>query len=215
MFDALTMWVERALSAGGSFALGLIMFLENVFPPIPSELVLPYAGFLVGQGTVSWPQALVASTVGSVLGAVALYALGRYGGRPVILRYRRVLRFTERDLDRADAWFDRHGPKIVFFARMVPIARSVVSIPAGWSEMPMTRFLVLTTLGTLAWNALLIGGGYLLGENYERVGEVAGTYSNVILLVVVAAAVAVLVWWVRRHPGSAARVGGRARRDVD
>lgn len=200
MFDTLTQWVEGALTAGGSFALGAVMFLENVFPPIPSELVLPYAGFLVGRGTISWFEALLSSTVGSVLGAVVLYALGRYGGRPVILRYRRLLRFSERDLDRADAWFDRHGPKIVFFARMVPLARSIVSLPAGWSQMPMGRFLVLTTLGTVAWNSLLIGGGFLLGENYERVGEVADTYSNVILAVTVVATVALVVWWLRRRP---------------
>lgn len=204
MFDTLTQWVEGALTAGGSFALGAIMFLENVFPPIPSELVLPYAGFLVGRGTISWFEALLSSSVGSVLGAVVLYALGRYGGRPVILRYRRLLRFSERDLDRADAWFDRHGPKIVFFARMVPLARSIVSLPAGWSQMPMGRFLVLTTLGTVAWNSLLIGGGFLLGENYERVGEVADTYSNVILAVTVVATVALVVWWLRRRPQRAA-----------
>ncbi len=196
--EQLTTWVEQGLASGGLYALALVMFIENLFPPIPSELVLPLAGFEVSRGTVSLGEALVASTLGSVAGALALYALGRYGGRPLVLRFRRVLRVTERELDRADAWFDRHGPKVVLFARMVPLARSIVSIPAGWSEMPLLRFTLLTTAGSLAWNAVLIGAGNALGRNYERVAAEVGTFSNLVLAVAVLAVVAVVVWWARR-----------------
>jgi len=197
-------WVEQFMQTGGLFALGLIMLIENLFPPIPSELVLPYAGFEVSRGSVTFVEALLASTLGSVAGALILYALGRYGGRPLVLRFRRVLRVSERDLDRADAWFDRHGPKVVLFARMVPLARSVVSIPAGWSEMPIVRFTLLTTVGSLVWNALLIGGGALLGDNYEQIAALVGAFSIVILVLAVAAVVAVVVWWTRRSRSRAA-----------
>lgn len=202
--EQITAWVEQFMQTGGLLALGLIMLIENLFPPIPSELVLPFAGFEVSRGSLTFVEALLASTLGSVVGALILYALGRYGGRPLVLRFRRVLRVSERDLDRADAWFDRHGPKVVLFARMVPLARSVVSIPAGWSEMPVVRFTLLTAVGSLIWNALLIGGGVLLGDNYEQIASLVGTFSNVILVLTVVAAVAVVVWWVRRSRSRAA-----------
>jgi len=206
MFEALERLAEQAVTAGGSIGLLLVMAAENLFPPIPSELVLPLAGFQVYQGSVSFLQALLAATAGSLLGAVILYELGRYGGRPLVLRFRRVLRVTPQELDRADGWFDRHGRKVVFFARMIPLARSVVSIPAGWSEMPRAEFLLLTTLGSLLWNAALIGGGILLGENFRRIADVVGTYSNVVLIVLVVAVVALAAWWyqtrVRGRSGS-------------
>jgi len=197
MFDALERLAEQAVTAGGSVGLLLVMLVENLFPPIPSELVLPLAGFQVFRGKVGFVQALLAATAGSLLGAIVLYELGRYGGRPLVLRFRRVLRVTEQELDRADGWFDRHGRKVVFFARMVPLARSVVSIPAGWSEMPRGEFWLLTALGSLLWNAALIGGGILLGENYRRIADAVGTYSTIILVVLVVAVVALAVWWYR------------------
>jgi membrane protein DedA with SNARE-associated domain len=198
MIQQLTDWVQQALEAGGSIALALVMLIENLFPPIPSELVLPYAGFEVSRGNIGFVEALLASTVGSVVGAVILYAIGRYGGRPLVLRWRRVLRVTEAELDRADRWFDRYGPVIVLVARMVPLARSVVSLPAGWSEMPVWRFLALTTLGTAAWNTLLIGGGALLGENYGRLSGIAGAFSDVVLILAIVAGLALGVWVWRR-----------------
>jgi membrane protein DedA with SNARE-associated domain len=207
MFEQLTNWAQEALSAGGSIALALVMLAENLFPPIPSELVLPYAGFEVSRGSIPFVQALLASTIGSVVGAVMLYALGRYGGRPLVLRWQRVLRLSEADLDRADRWLDRYGSFLVFGARMVPIARSVVSIPAGWSEMPFGRFLLLTTAGTAIWNTVLIGAGALLGENYEQVANVVGTFSDVILAVAVIAVVAAAVWFVRRMRRSTSASG--------
>lgn len=199
MIGRLTESVQQALAGGGSVALGLIMLAENLFPPIPSEIVLPYAGFLVGRGQLSFVQALLASTVGSVVGAVVLYAIGHYGGRPLVLRFRWLLRLSEADLDRADRWFDRFGTPLVFGARMVPIARSVVSLPAGWSGMPVWRFLALTTVGTVLWNALLIGAGAALGENYERVAGWVGAYQKVVLVAVLLGLVAAGVWLWRRR----------------
>jgi len=199
--DALIPWVTKALTAGGGWALGAVMLAENLFPPIPSEAVLPLAGFLVAQGTLNLPTALAMSTAGSLVGAFCLYALGRWGGRPVLYRWHRVLRVDERQLDRADAWFDRFGPRLVFWCRMVPIARSVISIPAGASEMPVGRFCALTTAGSLIWNAILIGAGVALGRNWEAVSRTVGTYSNAVLIALLAGlVVAGAVVWRRRQP---------------
>ena len=204
LLDGLTTWVTETVTAGGPLALALVMLTENLFPPIPSEAVLPLAGFLVQRGAMSFAPALGASTAGSVVGALMLYALGRWGGRPVLLRWRRVLRLTEAQLDRADAWFDHHGPKLVFWCRMIPLARSVISVPAGASEMPIGKFLLLTTLGSLLWNSALIASGMILGENWETVTRIVGTYSTVVLLAVGVAMVLGLAVLLRRRRGVSA-----------
>ena len=204
LFGGLTQWASDAVTSGGGLMLAAIMLGENLFPPIPSEAVLPLAGFLVDQGELALAVALFASTAGSVVGALLLYALGRWGGRPVLLRWHHLLRLDEGKLDKADDWFDQRGPKIVFWCRMIPIARSVVSIPAGASEMPLTQFLLFTTAGTLIWNGLLIGAGVLLGRNWEQVSAVASTYTDIILIGIAVAALGLAVWrWRQRSATSA------------
>lgn len=199
MLDALSEIARDAVETAGYWGLFGAMVGENLFPPIPSELVLPLAGFEVSDGDMTFVFALLAATAGSLTGAVILYAIGLYGGRPVVYRYRRVLRVSEADLDRADAWFDRWGSWVVLGARVVPIARSLVSIPAGMSEMPLGRFLALTTIGSMIWNAILIGAGYQLGANWEDVTNVAERYSTVMKVVAVLAVVAFVVWVFRRR----------------
>lgn len=184
------------IAALGWVGLALLLVAENLFPPIPSEVVLPLAGFLVGRGDLVFWQALLASTFGSVAGALILYSLGRYGGRLLVLRYGRYLRVDEDSLDRADGWFRRYGDWVVLFARVVPFARSVVSIPAGTMKMPVVRFAALTALGSLVWNSLLIGAGVILGANWQRVEAWIGSYSNAIL---VATALTVAVALALRH----------------
>ncbi len=176
----------------------LLMLAENLFPPIPSEAILPLTGFLVGRGDLAFFPALAVSTSGSLLGAFALYALGRWGGRSLILRHGKLLRVTDADLDRADGWFDRYGGWVVLFGRMVPFVRSVVSIPAGLSEMPMLRFAILTAVGSGAWNALLIGTGWALGENWVRASAAVSSVSNMVLVAVVGSAALCLVTFWRR-----------------
>lgn len=198
MFDSLGQWAADVLGALGSVGLLFLMLAENLFPPIPSEAILPLAGFLVGRGELGGLQAVTAATAGSLLGALALYALGRWGGRLVVLRYGRVLRVKESDLDRAEGWFDKYGDWVVLFGRMVPLARSVVSIPAGMMRMPIGRFVLLTTLGSALWNTLLVGAGWFLGANWERVSAIVGTISNVVFLVALVAVVLLAVYWFRR-----------------
>ena len=199
MADSLVQWIDQVISSFGYVGVATLMLLENLFPPIPSEAILPLVGFLVNRGDLAGIPALIAATLGSLVGALVLYALGRWGGRPLVLRYRRVLRVTEAELDRADAWFDRYGSWIVLFGRMVPLARSVVSIPAGMSEMPVWRFALLTALGSAVWNALLIGAGWFLGENWLRVTAVVSSLSNIVLVIVVVGVVTLGVWWWRRQ----------------
>lgn len=215
MLERVTQWISSAVEGGGTWALAVVMFIENVFPPIPSEAVLPFAGFQVELGTMSLIAALTASTVGSVAGALFLFGIGRLGGRPLVERYGRYIRYSTRDLDRAEAWFERYGGQVVFWCRMVPLARSVVSIPAGAAEMPLPRFTVLTTLGTLVWNALLIGAGYLLGSRWEQVTEIAGAYSTIVLALMAVAALIGGVWWWRRRRARARTPGSPARADVE
>ena len=195
----MTGWVANLIDAFGALGVALLMALENLFPPIPSELILPFAGFLVGRGELGFLPALVASTVGSLSGALILYGLGRWGGRNLILRYGRYLRVKEADLDRAEGWFDKYDEWVVLFGRMVPGVRSVVSIPAGMLRTPFLQFVLLTTAGSAAWNALLLGAGWYLGENWQQIAGVVGSVSNFVLVFFAVALVAAAIWWWRRR----------------
>jgi len=165
-------WMQEALGAGGYLVLTGLILLENLFPPVPSEVLLPLAGSRISAGDWVFPLVLLAATAGSVIGALVLYVLGRTGGRALLLRHGRLLRLDEERLDRADDWFDRHGPKVVFLGRLLPGVRSVVSVPAGASEMPVGRFLLYTTAGSALWNTALIGAGWALGTRWDEVTAV-------------------------------------------
>jgi membrane protein DedA with SNARE-associated domain len=195
--------IEQAVTEAGYVGIAIVMAIETVFPPIPSELVLPLAGFQVARGTLGFVPALGASTLGAVLGALLLYAIARIGGRALVLRLHPLLRITERDLDRADRWFDRRALAIVFLGRLVPGVRSLVSVPAGLSEMPLWRFLAATTAGALLWNAALLGAGALLGAQYDRVEGYVGPVSTAVMVAVAVAALAGVVWLRRRHAAAA------------
>ena len=195
----MTGWIEYLIEAFGALGVALLMTLENLFPPIPSEFILPFAGFLVGRGELGFLPALVASTAGSLSGALILYALGRWGGRNLILRYGRFLRVKEADLDRAEGWFDKYDQWVVLFGRMVPGVRSVVSSPAGMLRTPFLQFVLLTTAGSAAWNALLLGAGWYLGENWQQIQGIVGSVSNLVLILVAVALVCAAIWWWRRR----------------
>jgi membrane protein DedA with SNARE-associated domain len=196
---AITEWVREVVTTGGYLGLAALILVENLFPPIPSELILPLAGFYVGTGELHYVWAVLAATAGAVAGALIIYGVARFGGRALLLRYGRILRLREADLDRADDWFDRYGWWIVLGGRLIPGARSLVSVPAGLSEMPIWRFIALTTLGSAIWNAALVGAGWALGRNYEKVGGVIGPISTVVTVALVMALMAGAVWLMRRR----------------
>jgi membrane protein DedA with SNARE-associated domain len=162
VIDSVTGLVE---TLGGPGA-GLAVALENLFPPIPSEVILPLAGFAAARGDLNLASAIVWTTLGSVVGALALYGLGALLGRDrvrAIAARLPLIRLS--DVDRTEAWFARHGVKAVFFGRMIPIFRSLISVPAGVERMPIGTFLLYTMLGSLIWNTTFVMAGYLLGEN--------------------------------------------------
>ncbi|WP_262285974.1 DedA family protein [Micromonospora sp. MA102] len=172
--------VER-LGAPGA---GLAVALENLFPPIPSEVILPLAGFAASQGRMNLVAAIVWTTIGSVVGAVALYAVGVGLGRDRVRAIAARLPLIKlSDIDRTEAWFARHGVKTVFLGRMIPIFRSLISIPAGVERMPFGTFLLYTTLGSLVWNTVFVMAGYVLGENWRAVEPYVGTFQNVVIAV--------------------------------
>ena len=192
----LTGWVASVMDATGEPGVGLLTALETVFPPIPSEVVLPLGGFLTRQGDLSLPLVLLAATLGSVLGALALYWLGaRLGRERATAALSRVPLVDREDVERASAWFDRHGRSAVFFGRLVPGVRSLISLPAGTNRMPVPQFVAYTAGGSLLWNGLLVGAGVLLGERWEQVDAYASWLDRAL----VAALVAVLVWAVWRR----------------
>ncbi|MGW5163367.1 DedA family protein [Nonomuraea wenchangensis] len=188
----MTDWLIGLMETLGAPGAGLAIALENLFPPLPSEVILPMAGFTASQGELDLLDVIVWTTIGSVVGALALYWVGAMLGRD------RVIRLVERmpllktsDIEKTEAFFQRHGRKTVFFGRMIPVFRSLISIPAGVERMPLPMFLLLTTGGSLIWNVIFVYAGYLLGEQWHLVETYVGVGTNVVIGIVV---VAVLVF---------------------
>ncbi|WP_300266748.1 DedA family protein [Microbacterium sp.] len=190
--NAIATWAISLMETLGGMGAGLAIALENLFPPLPSEIILPLAGFTAAKGTLGLVEVLIWTTLGSVIGALALYGIGAWLGR------RRMYAIVERlplikaaDVERTEAWFDKHGSKAVFFGRMIPIFRSLISIPAGIERMPLLRFTLLTTAGSAIWNTIFVLAGFFLGANWHVVEEYAGIFQKVVIAVVV---IAVAVW---------------------
>ena len=183
----------------GYAGLVVLMAVEHIFPPIPSELVLPLAGFEVGRGNLSLAGAIAASTAGSLLGASALYAIARHGGRSAILRLQRVLRIGEDDLARAERRSQRHSAWMVVLGRMVPGLRSAVSLPPGLIRMPFTRYLALTLVGSTVWNTALIVAGQQLGSRWSQVAHVVDPIAQSVLIAIIPLTVLALLVRHRRR----------------
>ncbi|NPC96950.1 DedA family protein [Nocardioides sp. zg-DK7169] len=189
-------WAVDLMEKLGAPGAGLAIALENLFPPLPSEVILPLAGFTASRGTFGLTEAILWTIAGSVVGAVALYALGAVFGRArMYWVWERLPLVKTEDLERTEAWFGRHGRKAVFFGRMIPIFRSLISVPAGVERMPVGQFLLLTTAGSTIWNVTFVLAGYWLGEQWHRVEGVAGTFQKVVIVLV---ALAVCWWLVQR-----------------
>ncbi|MBF8174940.1 MULTISPECIES: DedA family protein [Streptomyces] len=183
-------WAADLVDAMGAPGAGLAVALENLFPPLPSEIILPLTGFAAGQGVIGLAAALFWTTLGSVVGAAALYWIGAlFGRRRMYAIWARLPLVKTSDLERTEQWFARHGTKAVLLGRMVPVFRSLISVPAGLERMPMPLFLALTTVGSLMWNAVLVMAGYWLGDQWETVGDYVGVVSKGVLVLVAAALV--------------------------
>lgn len=197
MLDDLTTHITDIVESLGYVGVALLVALENLFPPIPSEAVLPLAGFVAGRGDASYPGMVLAATIGSVVGAWMLYgiaaAIGPIRMHVYVVRYGRWLGIKEHDLVRAEQWFDRRAGAAVLVGRCIPLIRSIVSVPAGFRRMPLGRFTINTTIGSAIWNATLIGAGALLGDRWERVGDVMGLLQSAVVAVI-AATVCWIAW---------------------
>jgi len=189
-------WAVDLMEQLGAVGAGVGIAMENLFPPLPSELILPLAGFTASRGDMSLLAALVWTTIGSLVGALVLYGIGAAIGRDrVYWIWERMPLVKTSDLERTEAWFEKHGRKAVFFGRFIPIFRSLISIPAGVTRMPMLQFVVLTTVGSAIWNTIFVLAGYQLGEQWHRVEPVVGYLQKA---VIVAVAVVVVVYLVIR-----------------
>ncbi|MDP9844140.1 DedA family protein [Streptosporangium lutulentum] len=187
-------WAVGLMETLGAPGAGLAIALENLFPPLPSEVILPLAGFTASKGSMSLFDAVLWTTLGSVIGALALYGLGALLGRDRVVAIAAKLPLIKvSDIEKTEAWFAKHGRKTVFFGRMIPIFRSLISIPAGVERMPIMTFTLLTTLGSLIWNTAFVMAGYLLGENWSLVENYMGIVSKAVLGIVVLAVVVFVV----------------------
>ncbi|GGY14032.1 DedA family protein [Streptomyces djakartensis] len=211
----MTEWVNDLMHALGAPGAGLAIALENLFPPLPSEVILPLAGFAASSGRVSLLAALLWTTAGSVIGALALYGVGALLGRDRTVAIAGRLPLVKvSDIEKTEAWFLKHGTKAVFFGRMIPIFRSLISVPAGVERMPLPVFLGLTTLGSAIWNTAFVLAGYFLGANWHQVTDIVSAYSKVVLAVAALAVAAfIAIRLLRRRPeGARGRADQRLRR---
>lgn len=183
-------FVQSMIQSLGAFGIALLMFLENIFPPIPSELIMPLAGYRSAQGDMSIVIVIVAGGIGSLLGVLPWYYVGRALGKERLKRfsgrYGRWLTLLPADIESADRWFHEKGALAVLFGRLVPMVRTLISVPAGIAQMPVAKFLIYSAIGTVIWTMALTIAGYLLGQAYQTVSTYVGPVSNGILFLMVA-----------------------------
>jgi membrane protein DedA with SNARE-associated domain len=197
MLSDLTDWATRVVEELGYLGVAMLVAIENVFPPIPSEVVLGLAGYTASLGDASVIGMIIAATIGSVVGALVLYGLSAAVGpvrlRAIIIRYGAWIGFGESDLDRAEEWFDRRSRTAVLLCRCVPLIRSLISIPAGFRRMPIVTFTTFTLIGSLIWNTALITAGYALADRWERILDYTEPFQTLVVVAIGAIVAALIV----------------------
>jgi membrane protein DedA with SNARE-associated domain len=196
--------IVNIMNQFGYVGVALLIMVENIFPPIPSEVILTFGGFMTTYTTLNIWGVIIAATIGSVLGAIILYMVGRLLNaerleRLVGGKLGRMLRLKKEDIKKADAWFDKHGSKTVFLCRFVPIVRSLISLPAGSSGMKFGKFVALTAAGTLVWNVVLVWLGRAMGSAWEQIAHMVDVYSLIALLVLVVVFAVVAAVFVKKR----------------
>ncbi|MFA5359617.1 MAG: DedA family protein [Patescibacteria group bacterium] len=195
IINLLTSFVINAISTLGYFGVGLMMAIESACIPLPSEIIMPFAGFLVAQGRFSLLGVTLAGALGCVVGSIVAYVVGIYGGRAVIEKYGRYILVSKRDLNLADKFFNKYGSSAIFLSRLLPVVRTFISLPAGIARMNFTKFVVYTFLGSLPWCYALAYIGKKLGDNWDTLGVYFHRFDFVIVIVILLAA----AWYIRRH----------------
>lgn len=196
-------WITDIMEQFGYVGIFLLIAVENVFPPIPSEVILTFGGFMTTYTDLSIAGVVAAATLGSIMGAVILYGIGLLLDverlEKIVDRWGHILRVKKEDIHRADAWFDKYGYWTVLFCRMVPLIRSLISIPAGMSNMKFGMFLLFTTIGTLVWNVILVTIGAILGDSWEDILSFMDVYSNIAYALIAVAAVVFVTLYIRKR----------------
>ncbi|EAD1235566.1 DedA family protein [Listeria monocytogenes] len=181
-------WITSIMADFGYLGIFVLIMVENLFPPIPSEIILTFGGFMTTVTSLNVVMVIIVATLGSVVGAILLYKVASYFGKErltkIVLKYGRILRLKESDIERAESFFLKYGSWAVFLCRMIPLIRSLISIPAGMTKMKMSRFLILTTAGSLLWNTVLIGLGAVLGESWNEIVVFMDSFSTIIYSVI-------------------------------
>lgn len=195
-------WLIEIINNFGYGGIFLLIALENIFPPVPSEVILTFGGFVTTTSDLTITGVVIASTLGSVIGAVVLYGLGLQIDvermEKIVDRWGHILRLTKKDIHKADAWFDKYGYWSVFFCRFVPLIRSLISIPAGMSNMKFVPFLIFTTAGTFIWNIVLVNLGAKVGASWEQIVHYMDIYSNIAYAGIAVLGIAFLVFFFKR-----------------
>ena len=187
----------------GYIGVFLLIAIENIFPPIPSEVILTFGGYMTTYSNLNVPLVILFSTLGSVVGAIVLYFIGKILNKERLMKIvsgkiGKILCLKSEDIEKADTWFDNKGYKSVFFCRFVPIVRSLISIPAGMSEMNIPKFLIYTTIGSLIWNSVLVILGSIVGENWESIANIFDTYSTIALIVLIIIFIVFVIWFYKK-----------------
>jgi membrane protein DedA with SNARE-associated domain len=194
-------WITEIMSQYGYLGIFLLIMIENIFPPIPSEVILTFGGYMTTQTDMTAMGVILISTAGSVVGAMILYGVGQFLDvsrlEKIVDRWGRILRLTRKDIHKADAWFEKYGIWTVLFCRLIPLIRSLISIPAGMANMKFGLFLLFTTIGTLIWNTILVSVGAAVGDNWESIVGVMDVYSNIAYALIVITGLAVIWWYLR------------------
>jgi len=195
-------WIFAFMEEFGYIGIMAVIALENLFPPIPSELVLPFGGFMTTRTMLTIPGVIIASTAGSVLGAVILYWVGRLVNvsrlESFVGRWGHILRVSKKDIRTAEGWFLRYGNWTVFFCRLIPVVRSLISIPAGMAKMNFSTFIIFSTLGTLVWNTILVSLGAFLGESWEDILGYIEIYKDAFYLLFAIIGIIFISWYLKR-----------------
>lgn len=191
--------VIQIIEQWGYIGVAFLIAIENIFPPIPSEVILAFGGFMTSQTTLNAIGVIISATIGSTVGAIVLYLIGRILNKERLERIvsgkiGKVLRLKASDIEKADKWFDTKGNKTVFFCRFIPVVRSLISIPAGMSEMIMSKFLLYTITGSLIWNTVLLFIGSKVGENWKKIEQIMNQYSHIILIILIIAFIGFVIY---------------------
>ena len=196
-------WIIDLIEQYGYWGVFALIAVENIFPPIPSEVILTFSGFMTQSTQLTVTGVIIVSTIGSVTGAIILYGIGLLMDveklEKLIDRHGKILRLTKEDIHKADHWFDRYGTWTVLFCRIIPLIRSLISIPAGMSNMNFGLFILFTTIGTLIWNTILVNVGAAIGSNWHDIVDYMDMFSNIVYVIIAILFLLALVWYFRKR----------------